>query len=90
MYTQPSKYMNTACGWVENLKRAGERGNEKEKKKKTEEEERKNENRGRTFWKTNRKNPTSFGTAKTVNNNYIKAIKPLFDREREGGKPVYY
>ncbi len=26
--------MNTACGWVENLKRAGERGNEKETQKK--------------------------------------------------------
>lgn len=56
---------------------------------KTEEEERETENRGRTFWKTNRKNPTSFGTDKTVNNNYIKAIKLIFNREREGGKPVY-
>lgn len=26
--------MNTACGWVENLKRAGESGNEKETQKK--------------------------------------------------------
>lgn len=81
MYTQLSKYMNTACGWVENLKRAGERGNEKRDPKKKE-QERENENRGRTFWKTNRNNPTSFGTAKTVNNNYIKAIKLLFNRER--------
>ncbi len=74
--------MNTACGWVENLKRAGGREEMKKRPKKTEEEESESENRGRTFWKTDRKNPTSFGTAKTVNNNYIKAIKLLFNRER--------
>lgn len=44
---------------------------------------RKNENRGRTFLKANRKNPTFFGAAKMVNNNYVKVIILLFNRGRE-------
>lgn len=54
-----------------------EREEMKKRGKKTKEEERENENRGRTFWKTNRKNPTSFRAAKIVNNNYVKAINSL-------------